>query len=105
MNSLDEAKVVIGLSGLWLKFEKMIPRNLIRDRRCCDDLFITVLKKNYIRNENETQRALDDLMNPETNSDIQLFIESKKKKRLRQAANATIERLTASRFLSDSVCA
>ncbi|GKA25647.1 NEDD8 ultimate buster 1 [Tanacetum coccineum] len=57
------------------------------------------------RNENETQRALDDLTNPETNSDIQLFIESKKKKRLRQAADATIERLTTLGFPRDSVVA
>ncbi|PWA92242.1 ubiquitin-associated (UBA)/TS-N domain-containing protein [Artemisia annua] len=57
------------------------------------------------RNENETQRALDDLTNPETNSDIQLFIESKKKKRLRQAADATIERLTSLGFPRDSVVA
>nr|GME17805.1 NEDD8 ultimate buster 1 [Ipomoea batatas] len=50
------------------------------------------------RNENDTQKALDDLTNPETNSAIQLHIESKKKKRLRQEENATIEQLVAMGF-------
>nr|XP_043626745.1 NEDD8 ultimate buster 1 [Erigeron canadensis] len=57
------------------------------------------------RNENDFQKALDDLTNPETNSDIQLFIESRKKKRLRQAADDAIERLTAMGFLRETVMA
>uniref|UniRef100_A0A251UYN3 Uncharacterized protein n=1 Tax=Helianthus annuus TaxID=4232 RepID=A0A251UYN3_HELAN len=43
------------------------------------------------RKENEMQKALDDLTNPDTNSDIQLFIESRKKKRARRALDATVE--------------
>nr|DAD27285.1 TPA_asm: hypothetical protein HUJ06_028753 [Nelumbo nucifera] len=50
------------------------------------------------RSENDTQKALDDLTNPETNSSIQLYIESKKKKRLRQAADAAIEELISMGF-------
>ncbi|XP_023734001.1 uncharacterized protein LOC111881843 [Lactuca sativa] len=57
------------------------------------------------RNENETQKALDDLTNPDTNSDIQLFIESRKKKRLRQSGDAAIERLTAMGFPRETVVA
>ncbi|RVW43780.1 NEDD8 ultimate buster 1 [Vitis vinifera] len=45
------------------------------------------------RNENDTQKALDDLTNPETNSAIQLDIESRKRKRQRQANEAAIEEL------------
>ncbi|GJZ34134.1 hypothetical protein Tco_0579570, partial [Tanacetum coccineum] len=37
--SLDEAKAVIALSGLWLKFEKLKLKNLIRNRCSWDDLF------------------------------------------------------------------
>ncbi|XP_071742216.1 uncharacterized protein [Rutidosis leptorrhynchoides] len=55
------------------------------------------------RNENETQKALDDLTNPETNSDIQLFIESRKKKRLRQAEDKSIERLASMGFPRETV--
>nr|GMC58578.1 NEDD8 ultimate buster 1 [Ipomoea batatas] len=55
------------------------------------------------RNENDTQKALDDLTNPETNSAIQLHIESKKKKRLRQEENATIEQLVAMGFPRERV--
>ncbi|GAA0186307.1 hypothetical protein LIER_33595 [Lithospermum erythrorhizon] len=50
------------------------------------------------RNENDTERALDDLTNPETNAAIQVDIESRKKKRLRQKADAAIEELTAMGF-------
>lgn len=50
------------------------------------------------RNENDTQRALDELTNPETNSAIQVDIESRKKKRLRQKADAAIEELIAMGF-------
>ncbi|KVH93760.1 UBA-like protein [Cynara cardunculus var. scolymus] len=57
------------------------------------------------RNENETQRALDDLTNPDTNSDIQLFIESRKKKRLRQTGDAAIEKLTSMGFARETVVA
>ncbi|KAJ9557842.1 hypothetical protein OSB04_012456 [Centaurea solstitialis] len=57
------------------------------------------------RNENETQRALDDLTNPDTNSDIQLFIESRKKKRLRQTGDAAIEKLVSMGFPREIVVA
>ncbi|KAI3803047.1 hypothetical protein L1987_31195 [Smallanthus sonchifolius] len=57
------------------------------------------------RNENEMQKALDDLTNPDTNSDIQFFIESRKKKRLRKASDATIERLISLGFPRETVVA
>lgn len=50
------------------------------------------------RNENDSQKALDDLTNPESNSAIQLYIESRKRKRCRQAADAKIEQLVAMGF-------
>ncbi|KAJ8617624.1 hypothetical protein MRB53_013810 [Persea americana] len=43
------------------------------------------------RNEIDTQRALDDLTNPEKNAVVQQYIESKKRKRPRQALEADIE--------------
>nr|GEV14249.1 RuBisCO large subunit-binding protein subunit alpha [Tanacetum cinerariifolium] len=39
MKSPDEAKAVIALSGLWLKFEKLKLRNLICNRCCWINLF------------------------------------------------------------------
>ncbi|PON68522.1 Translation elongation factor [Parasponia andersonii] len=50
------------------------------------------------RNENDTQKALDDLTNPEINSSIQLTIESRKRKREQQAAEASIETLVRMGF-------
>ncbi|CAI9758915.1 unnamed protein product [Fraxinus pennsylvanica] len=50
------------------------------------------------RNENDTQKALDDLTNPETNSVMQIDIESRKKKRFRQAASSASEELVAMGF-------
>ncbi|CAA2995621.1 NEDD8 ultimate buster 1 [Olea europaea subsp. europaea] len=50
------------------------------------------------RNENDTQKALDDLINPETNSVMQIDIESRKRKRLRQAASSASEELVAMGF-------
>ncbi|KAJ8562268.1 hypothetical protein K7X08_011559 [Anisodus acutangulus] len=57
------------------------------------------------RNENDTQKALDDLTNPEANSSIQIHIESMKKKRLHQAANASIEELISMGFPREAVVA
>lgn len=57
------------------------------------------------RNENDTQKALDDLTNPEANSSIQIHIESRKKKRLRQAANASIEELVCMGFPREEAAA
>ncbi|TMW90256.1 hypothetical protein EJD97_016005 [Solanum chilense] len=57
------------------------------------------------RSENDTQKALDDLTNPEANSSIQIHIESKKKKRLRQAANASIEELVSMGFPREAAAA
>ncbi|KAH0654304.1 NEDD8 ultimate buster 1 [Solanum tuberosum] len=57
------------------------------------------------RNENDTQKALDDLTNPEANSSIQIHIESRKKKRLRQAANASIEELVSMGFPREAAAA
>ncbi|KAL6965550.1 hypothetical protein U1Q18_036600 [Sarracenia purpurea var. burkii] len=57
------------------------------------------------RNENDTQKALDDLTNPKSNSAIQLDIESRKRKRLRQAADAAIEELISMGFPRTTVVA
>ncbi|VFQ87988.1 unnamed protein product [Cuscuta campestris] len=57
------------------------------------------------RNENDMQKALDDLTNPQTNSAIQQYIESNKKKRLRNAQNAAIEQIAAMGFPRESVIA
>uniref|UniRef100_A0A5B7BXS4 Putative NEDD8 ultimate buster 1 n=1 Tax=Davidia involucrata TaxID=16924 RepID=A0A5B7BXS4_DAVIN len=57
------------------------------------------------RNENDTQKALDDLTNPESNSAIQHDIESRKKKRLRQTADAAIEVLVSMGFPRATVVA
>lgn len=50
------------------------------------------------RNENDTQKALDDLTNPETNSAIQLNVESRRRKRLHQEADAVIEKIVSMGF-------
>ncbi|KAF3453050.1 hypothetical protein FNV43_RR03483 [Rhamnella rubrinervis] len=50
------------------------------------------------RNENDTEKALDDLTNPETNSSIQLDIESRKRKRQQQKTDAKIEALVRMGF-------
>ncbi|EOY31246.1 Ubiquitin-associated (UBA)/TS-N domain-containing protein [Theobroma cacao] len=50
------------------------------------------------RNENDFQKALDDLTSPETNSAIQLDIESRKRKRMQRTANARIEELVSMGF-------
>ncbi|KAF5725852.1 NEDD8 ultimate buster 1 isoform X1 [Tripterygium wilfordii] len=50
------------------------------------------------RNENDTQKALDDLTSPETNSLLQVDIESRKRKRQQQKADAIIERLVSMGF-------
>ncbi|XP_057968287.1 uncharacterized protein LOC131157874 [Malania oleifera] len=55
------------------------------------------------RNENDIQKALDDLTNPKTNSAIQLDIESRKAKRQRQ--DAEIEELVSMGFERSRVVA
>ncbi|GAV82076.1 UBA domain-containing protein [Cephalotus follicularis] len=50
------------------------------------------------RNENDTQKALDDLTNPETNSVVQIAIVSRKIKRQRRTANAAVEELVSMGF-------
>ncbi|XVF34530.1 hypothetical protein REPUB_Repub18cG0066900 [Reevesia pubescens] len=50
------------------------------------------------RNENDFQKALDDLTNPETNSAIQLDIESRKRKRMQRTADARIEEFVSMGF-------
>ncbi|KAA8522942.1 hypothetical protein F0562_009365 [Nyssa sinensis] len=57
------------------------------------------------RNENDTQKALDDLTNPESNSGIQHDIELREKKRLRKAKDAAIEQLVSMGFPRASVVA
>ncbi|XVF47991.1 hypothetical protein PTKIN_Ptkin03bG0154700 [Pterospermum kingtungense] len=57
------------------------------------------------RNENDFQKALDDLTNPETNSVIQLDIESRKRKRKQRTADATIEELVSMGFDRSRVAA
>ncbi|KAL7137812.1 hypothetical protein ABFS83_10G118500 [Erythranthe nasuta] len=55
------------------------------------------------KNENDTQSALDDLTNPETNSSLQNEVISRKRKRLRKAATAAIEKLVSMGFDRASV--
>lgn len=50
------------------------------------------------RNENDFQKALDDLTNPETNSAIQLDIESRKRKREQRSSDARIEEVVSMGF-------
>uniref|UniRef100_A0A162A9Z6 UBA domain-containing protein n=1 Tax=Daucus carota subsp. sativus TaxID=79200 RepID=A0A162A9Z6_DAUCS len=50
------------------------------------------------RNENDSQKALDDLTNPETNAAIQLNVESRRRKRLHQEPDAVIEKLVSMGF-------
>ncbi|OMO61693.1 hypothetical protein COLO4_33364 [Corchorus olitorius] len=50
------------------------------------------------RNENDFQKALDDLTNPETNSAIQLVIESRKRKRQQLTLDRRIEGLVSMGF-------
>lgn len=50
------------------------------------------------RHENDTQKALDDLTNPELNSKLQLDIESKKRKRQQKNAEARIAELVTMGF-------
>ncbi|KAL5988110.1 hypothetical protein ACLOJK_035873 [Asimina triloba] len=57
------------------------------------------------RNENDTQKALDDLTNPTINATMQNYIESKKRKRLRPAANADIEELVSMGYERSKVIA
>ncbi|CAL0304898.1 unnamed protein product [Lupinus luteus] len=57
------------------------------------------------RNENDTQKALDDLTNPETSSAIQVHIESRKRKRQKQARDAEIENVVGMGFERSKVVA
>ncbi|XP_043702270.1 NEDD8 ultimate buster 1 [Telopea speciosissima] len=50
------------------------------------------------RNENDFNKALDELTNPETKSIIEHYIESKKNKRPRQVVDAAIEELVSMGF-------
>ncbi|KAK4781260.1 hypothetical protein SAY87_017366 [Trapa incisa] len=50
------------------------------------------------RNENDTQKALDDLTNPDINAIMQQYIESRKRKRQRNAENEVVEKLVAMGF-------
>lgn len=50
------------------------------------------------RNENDLQKALDDLINPETNSVIQNAVESRKRKRQRQTTDAAVDKLVLMGF-------
>lgn len=57
------------------------------------------------RHENDTQKALDDLTNPELNSKIQLDIESRKRKRHQNHLNARIEEFVSMGFERSRVVA
>ncbi|WJX25113.1 hypothetical protein P8452_14185 [Trifolium repens] len=57
------------------------------------------------RNENDTQKALDDLTNPETNSDLQVKIESRKRKREKKAKDSAIEKVVQMGFERSRVVA
>uniref|UniRef100_A0A2P2ILV0 Uncharacterized protein MANES_14G119700 n=1 Tax=Rhizophora mucronata TaxID=61149 RepID=A0A2P2ILV0_RHIMU len=50
------------------------------------------------RNENDTQKALDDLTNPESNTAIQHYIESRKRKRQQRTEDAKVEQLVSMGF-------
>ncbi|PKI66748.1 hypothetical protein CRG98_012943, partial [Punica granatum] len=50
------------------------------------------------RNENDTQKALDDLTNPEVNATMQQDVESRKRKRQRKSENEVVEQLVAMGF-------
>ncbi|KAL6558373.1 hypothetical protein OROMI_018723 [Orobanche minor] len=55
------------------------------------------------RNENDTQKALDDLTNPETNAALQDEVISRKRKRLQKATSSVGENLISIGFDSPSV--
>ncbi|KAG4924426.1 hypothetical protein AAZX31_09G086200 [Glycine max] len=57
------------------------------------------------RNENDTQKALDDLTNPETNSALQVNIESRKRKRQKQARDSEIRNVVQMGFERSRVVA
>ncbi|TKY54773.1 NEDD8 ultimate buster 1 [Spatholobus suberectus] len=57
------------------------------------------------RNENDIQKSLDDLTNPETNSVLQVHIESRKRKRQEQAIDSSIEILGQTGFERSRVVA
>ncbi|XP_057431118.1 uncharacterized protein LOC130723981 [Lotus japonicus] len=57
------------------------------------------------RNENDTQQALDDLTNPETNSALQDNIESRKRKRQKQETDSAIENVVQMGFERSRVVA
>ncbi|GKU99857.1 hypothetical protein SLEP1_g12640 [Rubroshorea leprosula] len=57
------------------------------------------------RNENDFQKALDDLTNPELNSAMQVSVESRKRKRQQRAAEARIEELVSMGFERSRVVA
>ncbi|KAM4133292.1 hypothetical protein ACJW30_01G317400 [Castanea mollissima] len=57
------------------------------------------------RNENDFQQALDNLTNPETNSAMQVDIESRKRKRQQRASEAAIEQLVLMGFERSRVVA
>ncbi|KAG5226024.1 NEDD8 ultimate buster [Salix suchowensis] len=50
------------------------------------------------KNENDTQKALDDLTNPEANTALQRNIELRKRRRQQRATDATIEQLVSMGF-------
>uniref|UniRef100_A0A6N2NF34 UBA domain-containing protein n=1 Tax=Salix viminalis TaxID=40686 RepID=A0A6N2NF34_SALVM len=50
------------------------------------------------KNENDTQKALDDLTNPEANTALQRNIELGKRRRQQRATEATIEQLVSMGF-------
>ncbi|TKY73036.1 NEDD8 ultimate buster 1 [Spatholobus suberectus] len=57
------------------------------------------------KNENDTQKALDDLTNPETNSALQVDIEARKRKRQKQAKDSAIEKVVQMGFKRSRVVA
>ncbi|RDY03563.1 NEDD8 ultimate buster 1, partial [Mucuna pruriens] len=57
------------------------------------------------KNENDTQKALDDLTNPETNSALQVNIESRKRKRQKQVKDSIIDKVVQMGFERERVAA
>ncbi|KAK4381425.1 hypothetical protein Sango_2970000 [Sesamum angolense] len=101
MNNLDVGSAVDFLVEEKLKVAQKREENLQRQKEILfeKDLAAEALR----RNENDTEKALDDLTNPETNSALQNEVISKKRKRLRKSTASAIENLVSMGFDRASV--
>ncbi|KAL2249500.1 UNVERIFIED_CONTAM: hypothetical protein Sindi_2423700 [Sesamum indicum] len=101
MNNLDVGGAVDFLVEEKFKKAQKREENLQRQKEILfeKDLAAEALR----RNENDTQKALDDLTNPETNSTLQNEVISRKRKRLRQTTASATENLVSMGFDRASV--